>query len=146
MKFLGQSMLTLPCHFLRVQQCLFLKEKQSYSRTHGRSWLPSPSPFFKARPSEHPAFCLELCVFLVWAGLGAKSFMPLPVSCFTLTSDDCSILWASSSSPALPLSLNPPKSLEYHVQPYSFSREHGDCCCHPGGKGLWGREKVEIDQ
>lgn len=155
-KFLGQSMLTLPCHFLRVlfeerkgQQRLFLRKS---SRTHADPGFLPPHPTLK--PGQVSAlrgfffffFCLELCVFLVWAGLGAKSFMPLPVvSCFTL-GDDCSVFWASSLSLALPLSFNSPKSLEYRAQPYSFSREHGGCCCHPGGKGLWGREKVEIDR
>ena len=41
--------------------------------------------------------------------------MPLPVSCFALTGDDCSVLWVSSLGPAPLLDRKPPpESVESH--------------------------------
>lgn len=117
MNFLGQSVSTLPCHFLSVvsevrarQQCLI----QCFSTSSPTHADPPSFPLtLLLKPGQVSIlhFCRELCFFLVWAGLRAKSIMSLPVSCFALTGDDCSVRWVSSLGPAPLLDRKPPLNL-----------------------------------
>lgn len=108
MKDLGYSMLTRPCHFLRVvggmsqatMPDVFQPLLEGHAALPTQTCPPSRAPFFNIRPSKHPAFfAWSFTVFLVWAGLRIKSILPLPVSCFALTRDDCSVLWVTSLGP-----------------------------------------------